>query len=483
MATGVCHLGYYVDQSSTGWLSVLAEAGARVIDRPRRWCQDWALWQVSRPALILVFIVNSVAVIVTIATAFLVRIESDDLMRFALLAACAWAAIEFTRHIERKRSYAHKVHVAYIDTKSVWSFAAVVVLPPALASAMVVVTYFIAWLRVKRGRPNVPYRWIFSCATVLCGTQAAVVVLSVGMHNYPGVPGVLSLEGLLGLGAIAVAAILRWILNHGLVMVAIAVSSPTARVRDLFSDFSEQLLEAGAMGLGLVAAAVVVTNPLVLPGIVIAMIALHRGFLVSQYQRASRTDTKTGLASVGRWHEFAEHTLERARDREGSMGLLIVDLDHFKAINDTYGHPFGDKVLRAVADELRAEIRDDDACGRWGGEEFAIALPDVGSEQNLHHIAERVRRRIESIVIEPPGDVGTGEVVNVTASVGGAIYPAEGITALDELLLAADTALYEAKNSGRNAVRLSPTVLETDTDTPESTGKPQQISNPRPSAN
>jgi diguanylate cyclase (GGDEF)-like protein len=296
------------------------------------------------------------------------------------------------------------------------------------------------------------YRWLFSCSTVLCGTQAAVVVLSVGAANYPGVPTSLSLESALYLGVIVLAAALRWSINVGLVMVAIALSSPTARVRDLFANFSEQLLEAGAMSLGLVAASVVMTNPIVLPGIVIALVALHRGVLIHQYEQASRVDTKTGLASAGWWHETAEQTLLRTRARNTTMGLLLIDLDHFKQVNDTYGHPFGDEVLSAVAMELKAEVRDDDACGRWGGEEFAIVLPDVGDEESLRRVAERIRLRIRSLRLHSPTHVRIGDMVTLTASIGGAVYPAEGITSLDELLLAADAALYTAKNGGRNRV-------------------------------
>jgi diguanylate cyclase (GGDEF)-like protein len=427
-----------------------------LILRSRQFLKGWALWQAPKRVVIFVMAVIAVAMIASAATALLIPIGMQDWARFGVLAVCAWVAIELTRHIERKREYWRRNTVAYIDTKAVWSFAAVIVLPPLFASAMVVLTYFLAWSRIRpHSRPGMMFRWVFSCATVLIGTQAAVLVLYTGMQTYPGAPSATTLAGLSDLGIVVLAAIFRWGLNVALVMAAIALSDPTTRIRDLFNNFSEQLLEAGAMGLGMVAAAVVVTSPFVLPGIVIAMVALHRGLLVHQYEQASRTDNKTGLASASWWHDFAEQALVRTRDSGTSMGVLIIDLDHFKNVNDTYGHPFGDEVLQAVATEILAEVRDKDACGRWGGEEFTIALPEVGNSQNLYHVAERIRRRIQSIVMQPPGR-GTGaETVNLSASVGAALYPAEGISTLDELVLAADTALYAAKNSGRNAVRLS----------------------------
>lgn len=430
-----------------------------VIQRSRAWIRRWGLWEMPRPVIILVLTVEALAVVTSVATAFLLPADREDLGRFAILLVCASAAIELTRHIERRRQHGRTNTVAYIDTKAVWSFAAVMVLPPVFATAMVIFTYALAWFRVKPQAQKLPYRWVFSCATVLVGTHIAVAVLASGMSQYPGIPSADLWPGLMDLGVVIAAATIRWMVNVGLIMAAIATAKPTVTVRELFSNFGEQMLEAGAMGLGLVAAAIVVTNPIVMPGIVIAMVALHRGILVNQYQQASRTDAKTGLSTAGWWHDAAEQALARARDRGSTLGLLIVDLDHFKRLNDTFGHPHGDRILKAVAQELIAEIRDEDACGRWGGEEFVIVLPDVGDGRNLHNVGERIRRRIQSVVVEPPPHLAGAGDASVTASVGGAIFPSAGTASLDELLLAADTALYAAKNSGRNTVRLSSTDL------------------------
>ncbi|AYY15170.1 GGDEF domain-containing protein [Actinobacteria bacterium YIM 96077] len=386
----------------------------------------------------------------------MVPISKQDLVRFGVLALCAVLAVGMTRQIERKREYVRKPTRAYIDTKAVWSFAAVIALPPILASVMVVLTYLVAWFCIwPRTRPIQTYRWVFSCCTVLCGTQAAVAVLAAGSVDYPGIPDSLALDDLAHVGVIVLAATVRWVINVALVMAAIALSSPSASARDLFANFDEQFLEAGAMSLGLVTAAVVVEIPIVLPGIVFAMAAMHHGVLVNQYAQASRVDTKTGIATAGAWHEFAEQAMVRSRENGNTVGVLIVDLDHFKFINDTYGHPYGDDVLGEVGKELVAEVRDKDACGRWGGEEFAIALPEIDDAQALFHIGERIRRRIQTITLAAPADAAQTAPVSLTASVGGAVFPAEGITSLDELILAADTALYEAKNGGRNTVRLS----------------------------
>nr|WP_199521109.1 GGDEF domain-containing protein [Jiangella anatolica] len=447
--------------------------------RARKWAAGWALWEMPRAVVVLVLVVDVVAVLTSVWTAFLLPVEGADLTHFAILLACASIAIELTRHIERRRQHERGGTVAYIDTKAVWSFAAVLVLPPVLATVMVLFTYALAWSRVKPQAQKLPYRWVFSCATVLIGTHIAVAVLSSGMSSYPGVPSGGVWQGLLDLGVVIAAATIRWAINVGLVMAAIAAAKPTVTVRELFSNFGEQMLEAGAMGLGLVAAAIVVTNPVVMPGIVIAMVALHRGILVNQYQQASRIDAKTGLSTAGWWHEFADQSLAHARDRGTTLGLLIVDLDHFKRLNDTFGHPYGDLVLKAVAQELIAEIRDEDACGRWGGEEFVIVLPDVGDRRNLRNIAQRIRRRIQSVVVDPPAHLAEAGDATFTASVGGAIYPSAGVNTLDELLLAADTALYAAKNGGRNTVRISDPDLPV---TAEQPALPQRAEPPAPGA-
>lgn len=426
----------------------------------------WCLWRLPPTVLIYVLVVDLIGVASSVATGLLRPISAQDAIRFAALAGCAALYIEMTRHIERKREFLRAESVAYIDTKAVWSFAATLVLPPALATAMVVFTYAVAWWRIwPRQRPVPLHRWLFSCATVLCGTQAAVAVLALGMRHYPGVPTPLAWAGVLDIGVIVVAALLRWAINAGLVMAAIALSSPPAQVRDLFENFSDQFLEAGAMALGLVAATLVVDNPAVLAAVVVAMVALHRGVLLRQYRHAARTDAKTGLATKDWWHELAVQGLARARSRAATVGVLMLDLDHFKQINDTYGHLAGDQVLHAVGKALLAETRDKDISGRWGGEEFAVLVTDVGTAENLLAVAERFRRRIHALVIDVAphdhddadhaDDGQTALLTDLTVSIGGALYPEQAATSVDDLLLAADAALYRAKNAGRNRTCLS----------------------------
>jgi diguanylate cyclase (GGDEF)-like protein len=167
--------------------------------------------------------------------------------------------------------------------------------------------------------------------------------------------------------------------------------------------------------------------------------------LQSELVRAARYDALTGIYNRGTFLEEFEREVSRCARGGPAFSLAIFDLDRFKRLNDQYGHPFGDRVLKAFADVLRADIRKHDAVGRYGGEEFALLMPNTGKETAIR-VAERVRRDLDA-----RGITVDGKRVEVTVSGGIATYGVEGED-WDTLLSAADTALYEAKNSGRNRV-------------------------------
>ncbi|MCU1681342.1 MAG: hypothetical protein JWQ81_2081 [Amycolatopsis sp.] len=201
------------------------------------------------------------------------------------------------------------------------------------------------------------------------------------------------------------------------------------------------------------AAKFVVGNPVDLVPVVLVLVALHRGLLLSQFQLLSRTDGKTGLSTARWWQQIAEKIFSTARGRGATMGVLIIDIDDFKGVNDRYGHLVGDRVLRAVAEEIQGEIRGQDVCGRWGGEEFVVAIADVGTRGNLFAVAERIRLRVRGLrIADVPGDESAE--VTTTVSIGGVCYPSPGLDSVDDLVRIADNALYRAKKSGRDQVRL-----------------------------
>jgi diguanylate cyclase (GGDEF)-like protein len=389
--------------------------------------------------------IEAIGVGIMAVTAIHAPITKTDWIRFAILVGCVIAHVELTRHVERVRHVTSGVGPV-MDTDSAWCIAAVVALPAVLAGGIILIMFAWLWFRLWRGKRPL-YRWVFNTATVLVATQTAAAILALDPHTYPGVPTTFA-----ALGLAVVAAALRWLVNFSLVSGAILLSSPNMRAIELLDNIGERIMEVGAFGLGLVAAALLAYDPLLLVGVVVGLAVMHRGVLVAQFRKAARTDSKTGLDTAGWWHQVAEHAFERARVTGASIAALMIDLDYFKRVNDTYGHLAGDKVLQSVAEAINSEIRDCDTAGRWGGEEFVVLIPDVDSIE-VRAIAERIRRRVQSLVITLPGQDLIIE--DISASIGCALYPAPGITVVDDLVLAADTAVYSAKNNGRNQVVFS----------------------------
>ena len=132
--------------------------------------------------------------------------------------------------------------------------------------------------------------------------------------------------------------------------------------------------EVTTLGLGILAAEVVVRTLVLTPIVIGLAICLHRSSLVSGLHRSSRTDPKTGLLNNRAWNEHATGVLSRSQRDRQPVTVLFCDLDHFKAVNDTHGHLVGDRVLVAVADCFRRELRGHDGLGRYGGEEFVVIL-------------------------------------------------------------------------------------------------------------
>ena len=179
-----------------------------------------------------------------------------------------------------------------------------------------------------------------------------------------------------------------------------------------------------------------------------AAVSIENVDLHEAVQRQAVTDELTGLFNHRRFQEVVATEVERARRFGSSLGLIMLDIDNFKEVNDTYGHLQGDLVLREVARVLLDTAREIDEPARYGGEEMAVALPQTDLE-GAYQFAERLRQRIESL--ELPVD-GTGERVRVTASFGAAAVPESSAHDKDALVAAADAALYRAKRTGKNRV-------------------------------
>lgn len=168
----------------------------------------------------------------------------------------------------------------------------------------------------------------------------------------------------------------------------------------------------------------------------------------SLYLEMSTIDGLTRLSNRNSLISRGQEEIRRARasDAMPSLSCIMIDLDHFKQINDTWGHHAGDEVLVAASKVMMDSARPNDEVGRYGGEEFAVLLPGTTLLQ-AKLIAERIRKRISSMNV-----VVDGQKIDVTASFGVACYPSPDVEAMSDLLKTADKALYEAKESGRNQV-------------------------------
>jgi diguanylate cyclase (GGDEF)-like protein len=179
-----------------------------------------------------------------------------------------------------------------------------------------------------------------------------------------------------------------------------------------------------------------------------ASVSLENADLHEAVKFQAVTDELTGLANHRRFQEVMAAEVERTKRTGAALGLIMLDLDDFKRVNDTYGHLQGDLVLKEVARVLLETSREIDEPARYGGEEMAVALPETDLD-GAHNFAERLRQRIESLRIPL---VDADGVLHVTASFGAAALPDSSDADKDALVAAADAALYRAKRAGKNRV-------------------------------
>jgi diguanylate cyclase (GGDEF)-like protein len=173
--------------------------------------------------------------------------------------------------------------------------------------------------------------------------------------------------------------------------------------------------------------------------------AYEKAILYQQMQLQATTDGLTGLVNHRTFQEHLHDHILRSHRYQRKLSLLLMDIDHFKNFNDTYGHQVGDLVLKTISKCLRRSVRSSDLVARYGGEEFVVILPET-DVPNAHKMAERIRQNIEKEII-----VNNEKKLRVTVSVGVATLD-EHASAKSKLIEAADTAMYYSKENGRNRV-------------------------------
>ncbi|HYH31671.1 MAG TPA: GGDEF domain-containing protein [Pseudonocardia sp.] len=427
--------------------------GRRAAVRLGRWFAGWALWEVPRRLLVPVFTVELTALALLVFGALATQPDGQHLRTAVLVCVLGVLHTEIARDVERlrRRITGEELHV---DLGSVWFFMGAVLLPPGYAALAAVVVHLHIWLRAGYRRAPL-YRQVFNGATMVISSFAASSLMSYVFTQT-------------GLGLVDARAVLVLVLgmlvfltiNSALVAGAIAVSTPRARLSQMVGPWSDNLLEVATLSLGALVAVAYRTNPWLALFCLPPLLVLHRAVLVRQLEEAATTDGKTGLLNAAAWHVQAERVLRRRRRGDGIRGVLVLDLDHFKAVNDTHGHIAGDHVLAAVADVLRHEVRERDLIGRFGGEEFVVMLAGLegAASAELAAVAERIRRRVAELRVEIPTPDGPLSVMGLSVSVGCAVAPESGVD-LRDLLQVADKALYAAKGAGRNSVRMGGALL------------------------
>jgi diguanylate cyclase (GGDEF)-like protein/putative nucleotidyltransferase with HDIG domain len=361
------------------------------------------------------------------------RSEGDWLLFCTLLVAATVAQLFEAKH-DRQSYYPHFV----------FFFAAVVLLDALPLVVVVAVPHVLEWVKDRLTRADHRKPWYIQPFNI-----AAHIIPAICAHwlYY------FMLERAAQLGAFtpvmaAVSAVLLYVgMNHVLVGHALLLARGVTYVKSgVFSR--ESLLPDIVMALlGYVLAVVWSLNPWLSFPALSPLLLMYQALKVPQLKQDAQTDGKTGLWNAKHFAALYEAEIERARRFARPLSLIMADLDLLRNINNTYGHLAGDAVLAGIGEILRRNIREYDIAGRFGGEEFALALPETGPEE-AREIAERLREAVASTDFA----VSTSPTpIHVTMSFGIASFPEDAFTSND-LVHEADVAVYQAKLKGRNCV-------------------------------
>jgi diguanylate cyclase (GGDEF)-like protein len=412
----------------------------------RSWL-EWALWRNPRPVIAFVLIAELITVAAAGAALATGTIDAGAARRLLILILLAIVFEETSRKVDRLRL--RITEGVYVDMTSVWLPAGAIVLPPAYAVALVVAVRGHMWLRHQRRNGMTAYRQLFTAATMMLGCLACGVAVRQIAPAINGFSTALSAAVIVVVGLLMYAAI-----NIALVAGAMCLAGRPQRAAVVLGTWEDNALELATLCIGGLTALAVLYQPWLTVLALPPMFVLQRSALVKQLEQAASMDSKTGLLNAVAWEQFAKRELSRAEREHTAAAVLIVDLDHFKVVNDEHGHLAGDVVLAEVARCLSNELRDYDTIGRFGGEEFVAVLSDVDAAGAVE-IAERVRRRIGEIRTSTlASTVAIASDATLSASIGVSCYPEHG-SEVDQLLRAADAALYRAKRGGRNRVEIA----------------------------
>jgi len=367
--------------------------------------------------------------------------HAADLMLFGALLVAAVICIEAMRRLGQPSGVSR-------DLLSAWWLPIALLLPPLYALLAPCVVGAVLYLRARR---IAVYRRVFSSAALgLAGAATSAtfhLVLPNAVFATLTASRVWLTRPSVVLTAVACAVVFA-VVNSFTVAVAAHLAEPDEPIRKMLWDRETLLLDLTETCVGVLVAVTCVISYLLLLVALPPVILLQRSLMHQQLAAAARTDPKTGLLNATAWQREADAEVARALRTGAALALLLVDVDHFKRVNDSHGHLIGDEVLRALAAELRQQVRESDVVGRFGGEEFTVLLPRTDAA-GAYGIAERLRTSAGRLSV-----AAADARISVTVSIGVAVLGRHGDD-LFELLAAADMALYKAKDAGRDQVRVS----------------------------
>lgn len=405
----------------------------------------WHIWTLPPTPRAFLVGVEFVAVVATALLAVLYPVTAEAARNFVILVGLGILVAEVTKRVERmRRRFSDTPHV---NMSSVWTFSAALVTSPALAAATTVILYVHLWRRSWREITGMrPFRVVFSVCAVVLSCHAAFL-LNVSL------PGSLPIDvgGPTGLLAVVLVIVVYWAVNSALVGAAISLLRSDRSIGRLVGSWNENAIEYTTLIFGAVIVILLAFYPWAVVLMPLPLYVLHRSLLVRQLEHEATIDGKTDLLNAGTWQSLAAREVGLAQQHGTELGVLMVDIDHFKSVNDRYTHIVGDKALRAVANALRGAVRSTDLVGRFGGEEFVVLLvgaDHAGSVETGTRICERVR----ALRVEDPLTGASYRDLRLSVSIGVASFPDNG-KSLDELLHGADIALFAAKDAGRDGVQ------------------------------
>jgi diguanylate cyclase (GGDEF)-like protein len=406
----------------------------------------WPIWDLPRwvAGFVIVVVLSDAALLA--AEVSRVTVHAHDLELFTGLLICSAATVELTRRMGENLGFVKDVY-------AVWELPVAMLLPLAYAPVLPIIRFTLAQWRILR----VPlHRRVFSAAAIGLSYVAAALVFHVLIRLAHGAASNPAGHALAWMLIVAVCAAVQWTTNQVLIWTAIKGSNPAVKLREeqfarepMYNDVTELCV---AVLVTFCVASSMIALVFAFPFISLLQRSLRHARLLQD----SRSDSKTGLLNAATWERESTAEVARAVRTRTPLAIALLDIDKFKGINDTHGHMVGDQVIKEIAHSLNSLLRDYDLAGRFGGEEFALLLPQTRAV-DAFRIAERVRASIAGLRIIAPGASG-GEKVHVTVSIGVAALDSGSRREFADLMAAADAALYRAKAGGRDQVQMISTT-------------------------